>query len=272
MFGHRIGANEQKRREARIRKFKCGVSCSLRWFKRKGWIAILFIVALTVFVSFNFSYVQKYNPIEFWHLKNINIEGNKMLSWDDIMQSAKIEFGMPMSELDIDSIESAIAKMNLIISAHVEKSFPSKLNIIVKEASPIFTVLNNGKATIYSEKGYAFPFSIATAMRLPVLDIESLDNVFEVSKFLTKIKEYDSDLYDRISQLSYKKEDKTIKVFLRDMDFSLLFPINDLKMSTITIYKTIENGFTKSLHCANEIDLRFNGFAYVKANKRCENG
>ena len=273
LFGSRIGYNERMRKEEGARKVRHGLGCLWRWFKRRGWILGVVVIALGVFAFQNRFYLQRFNPLELRHLQYVEIEGNRMLSWEDVMQNAQVETGMLMSELNADSVEAALMQLPLILSVDVEKKFPSSLYIKLQEASPVLTVFDGGKATIYSEKGFQLPFSMATAMRLPVLEVESADKVKMMTRFLLVMRESDSELYERVSQLTWDEEDKGIKVFFRDVGYPTLFPSKDWNEEMFTLYKSVENGFVKDLRCAGEVDMRFAGFAYVRNyDKRCVNG
>lgn len=273
LLGRRMGYNELKRKQERVRKVKNGVSSAWHWFKRRGWIFTIILVVLAVLAIHNRFYLQHFNPLELRHLQYVEIEGNRMLSWEDVMQGAQVETGMLMSELNADSVEASLMQLPMILSAKVEKKFPSSLYIKLHEASPVLTVLSEGRATIYSEKGYPLPYSVATAMRLPVMDMAAMEHVKAVTQFLVEMRKYDAELYNRVSQVTWSTEDECMKVYFRDVGFTALF--RDLKSNKdqFTLYKSLENGFAKDLLCAGEVDMRYSGFAYVRNyDKRCVNG
>ncbi len=273
LLGRRMGYNELKRKQERVRKVKDGVSSVWHWFKRRGWIFSIILVVLAVLAIHNRFYLQHFNPLELRHLQYVEIEGNRMLSWEDVMQGAQVETGMLMSELNADSVEASLMQLPMILSAKVEKKFPSSLYIKLHETSPVLTVLSEGRATIYSEKGYPLPYSVATAMRLPVMDMAAMEHVKAVTQFLVEMRKYDAELYNRVSQVTWSTEDECMKVYFRDVGFTALF--RDLKSNKdqFTLYKSLENGFAKDLLCAGEVDMRYSGFAYVRNyDKRCVNG
>lgn len=273
LLGRRMGYNELKRKQERVRKVKDGVSSAWHWFKRRGWIFAIILVVLAVLAIHNRFYLQHFNPLELRHLQYVEIEGNRMLSWEDVMQGAQVETGMLMSELNADSVEASLMQLPMILSAKVEKKFPSSLYIKLHETSPVLTVLSEGRATIYSEKGYPLPYSVATAMRLPVMDMAAMEHVKAVTQFLVEMRKYDAELYNRVSQVTWSTEDECMKVYFRDVGFTALF--RDLKSNKdqFTLYKSLENGFVKDLLCAGEVDMRYSGFAYVRNyDKRCVNG
>ena len=273
LLGRRMGYNELKRKQERVRKVKDGVSSAWHWFKRRGWIFTIILVVLAVLAIHNRFYLQHFNPLELRHLQYVEIEGNRMLSWEDVMQGAQVETGMLMSELNADSVEASLMQLPMILSAKVGKKFPSSLYIKLQETSPVLTVLSEGRATIYSEKGYPLPYSVATAMRLPVMDMAAMEHVKSVTQFLVEMRKYDAELYNRVSQVTWSTEDECMKVYFRDVGFTALF--RDLKSNKdqFTLYKSLENGFAKDLLCAGEVDMRYSGFAYVRNyDKRCVNG
>ena len=273
LLGRRIGTNERLRKQERARKLKHGFGCVWHWFSRRGWILCVLLAVLAVLAFHNRFYLQRFNPLELRHLQYVEIDGNRMLSWEDVMQNAQVETGMLMSELHADSVEAALMQMPLIISAKVEKKFPSSLYIKLQEASPVLTILEGGKATIYSEKGLPLPYSVATAMRLPVLELEALDKVKMMTRFLLSMRKADVELYERVSQLTWSEEDKGIRVYFRDVGYSTIFPDADWNKDVFTLYESIEIGFSKDLRCAGEVDMRYSGFAYVRNyDKRCVNG
>ena len=135
-WGRRIGYNESKRKQARAQKMKRGVQNVLRWFRRRGWILCVLLIAAGVALWTNRFYVQRFNPMELRHLRYIDIEGNRMLSWEDIIQNAQVEPGMLMSEVYPDSIEKMLIQVPLIRSVQVQKHFPSSMSITLEESRP----------------------------------------------------------------------------------------------------------------------------------------
>ena len=235
MFGRRIGYNERKRKRKRARMRRMRIANAVRWFKRKGWVLTLLLVLATVALWQSRFYLHQINPLELRHLQYIEIEGNRMLSWEDVVQGAQVETGMLMS--------------------------------------PILSVLENGKGTVYSERGLSLPMSMMTALHLPILENESVGKVKQVAQFLFAMRKEDKPLYDRVSQVGWSEEDSGFEVFFKDAGFRVMFPESNWNKELFTLYDAIGKGFRKDLLCASEVDMRFHGFAYIKnIDKRCING
>ena len=273
MFGRRIGYNERKRKRKRARMRRMRIANAVRWFKRKGWVLTLLLVIAAVALWQSRFYLHQINPLELRHLQYIEIEGNRMLSWEDVVQSAQVETGMLMSELDADSVKKSLLQIPLIHSAEVESKFPSSLYIKLQEASPILSVLEDGKGTVYSERGLSLPMSMMTALRLPILENESVGKVKQVAQFLFAMRKEDKPLYDRVSQVGWSEKDRAFEVFFKDAGFRVMFPESNWDKDLFTLYDAVGKGFRKDLLCAGEVDMRFHGFAYLKNfDKRCING
>ncbi len=273
LLGRRIGYNESKRKAARAQKIKDCVKGALRWFKRRGWIFCVVIFAASAALWMNRFYVQRFNPLELRHLRYIDIEGNRMLSWEDVIQNAQVEPGMLMSEVYPDSIEKMLMHSPLIRSVEVEKHFPSSVSIVLEESKPVASTFDAGKATVYSERGRVLPFSTSTAIRLPVVDSESSDEIKSICRFLSAMQKFDPRQYALVSQVGWSKENLAFEVFFRDAEFHVLYPQTGWNKGLFELYDMVKAGFPSDLRCAGEVDMRFAGFAYVRNfDKRCVNG
>lgn len=271
--GKRIGVNASKRKEARANKVKRVFAGPFRWLKRRGWILGIVLVVLGFGIWQGRFYLQHFNPMELRHLQYINIEGNRMLSIEDIIQAAGVELGMLMSEVNDDSVKKSLLQLPLIHSVDVKSSFPSSLHIMVQESLPVVSLLEGGKGVVYSERGLPLPMSMTTALRLPVIDKASIDSVGVIARFLNDMRNNDEKLYNKVSQVVWSKEDKAIEVYFRDVEYKVLFPHSGWNKESFTLYEILRNGLSKDVYCAGEIDMRYAGYAYVrKYDKRCVNG
>ena len=272
--GRRIGFNEEKRKAVRAQKVKSKVGGTFRWFRRRGWIVcLLLLVILGTVAWMNRFYLQRLNPMELRHLQYIDIEGNRMLSWEDVVQNAQVEPGMLMSEVIEDSVSKSLLSMPLIHSVEVKKHFPSSMSIKVKEASPLFSAFDDGKATVYSERGMELPMSMTTAYHLPVMEMESVEKVKSISAFLYTMRENAQELYEKVSQISWNESARGFEVFFEDVGHKAIFPENGWDRDMFSLYEMVRTGFPQDLRCAGEVDMRYAGFAYVRNfDKRCVNG
>ena len=105
------------------------------------------------------------------------------------------------------------------------------------------------------------------------MDMAAMEHVKTITQFLVEMRNYDAELYNRVSQVTWSTEGDCMKVYFRDVGFTTLFKDLESNKNQFTLYKSLENGFAKDLLCAGEVDMRYSGFAYVRNyDKRCVNG
>jgi len=272
-FGRRIGYNEEKRKRTRAMKIKSGTMASLRWFKRRGWILGLVLVIVGVAAWTNRFYLQRFNPMELRHLQYIDIEGNRMLTWEDVVQNAHVEPGMLLSEVFEDSVEKNLMQLPLIYKVEVEKHFPSSLTIKVQESTPVVAYFRGTHASVFSERGLLLPMSTSTAFRLPVVDSSAYERIGEVASRLQQLRQQDKDLYNLVSLVSWNEDHRAYEVFFSDVGYKVLFPQGEWGKDLWSLLESVKRGFPQDLKCAGEVDMRFAGFLYVRNyDKRCVNG
>lgn len=272
-FGRRIGYNEEKRKRTRAIKIKRGFKNVRRWFARRGWIMLAALVVIGV-VAWNYRfYLQRFNPMELRHLQYIDIEGNRMLSWEDVVQNAQIETGMLMSEVNEDSVEKFLLRLPIIYKAQVKKQFPSSLSIKLQESSPIVASFATGVPVAYSERGLPLPVSAMSVFQLPIVEENTLEKMSSVSELLQVLRETNKSLYNQVSQIAWNETEKAYEIYFRDVGFKTLFPETNWDEKLFVLYESVKENFSQDLNCASEVDMRFSGFLYIRNfDKRCVNG
>ncbi|HOG67894.1 MAG TPA: FtsQ-type POTRA domain-containing protein [Fibrobacteraceae bacterium] len=269
----RLGYNEVLRKERRQEKLKKSVGGSFKWFGQKGWIAALVLVVLGVALWQGRYYLKDFNPTEWRSLKTIQINGNRMLTWEEIIQISRIEVGMPMSDVNIDSIKKQLLTLPLVHSAVVSTSFPSTLEIVLEEATPLMVSFDKNKWKVFSERAKVLPTAILSAYQLPVVDLMDEEEMKQIGTFLSAMKAKDEFLYRKVSQIGVNKKEYAIEVFFKDVEFKTLFPLSGWEEKQFDQYKQLIQGFTSDLKTASIVDMRFNGFAYIKPyEKRYSDG
>ena len=272
-LGRRIGYNEEKRKRTRAMKIKNGAKRSLRWFWRRGWIIGLVLVILATLAWTNRFYLQRFNPMELRHLQYIDIEGNRMLTWEDVVQSARVEPGMYLSEVFEDSVEKNLMQLPLIHKVTVEKHFPSSLSIRVQESTPVVSYFQGSQVTVYSERGLQLPTSTSAAFHLPVVDSSAYGMIGDVASRLHQLRQDNKDLYNLVSMISWSEEFQAYEIFFSDTGYKTLVPQGKWDKGQWNLFESVKQGFPQDLKCAGVVDMRFTGFLYVRNyDKRCVNG
>lgn len=263
----------QKKRQRRATALKKTGSL-MGWFFSNG---IFFVVALAGFV-YGFQQGNKnisdINPFQGDILKNVEVSGNNMLTREDLISIASLDSGMLMDSVIEDSVYERLEENCWISEANLEKKFPSKIVLEVKEATPVMSAYEAGRWVVYSEKGKVLPLSRNTAYSLPVLSATTKEERLLCGAFLNKVLELDNGLFQKISQISVSEEERAIEVFFNDVHFRTLFGMDSIwNAETFIQYREMVKNFGENLSETNILDMRFPGFAFIKKNeKRRNNG
>lgn len=262
--GRRLGYNETHKMDVRRENRKKFAASFFHWMRRRGWIVLLIVALLGVAVWQGWFYIRKINPMELRTLKSIEISGNRMLTWEDIIQASGLQVGVPLSEINEDSVKARIEKMPLLRSADVHVNLLWSVQIDVQETSPVMVRLHQGKWQVLSERGLVLPMPTSAAYQLPVVSADAPWEIGKVGAFLLAMKTWDDSLYREVSQASYSMKDHAVEVFFRDVDFKTLFPEEAKSAELFEHYRMLVYGKTQALSGVTVLDMRFNGFAYTE--------
>lgn len=260
----RLGYNEVLRKERRQEKIKNGVGVSFKWFGRKGWVVFLIVMLLGVGFWQGRYYFKELNPKEWRSLKTIQISGNRMLTWEELIQASCVEIGMSMSNVNVDSVKKHLLALPLVYSAEVRTTFPSGLEISLQEATALMVGFEKNNWKVYSERGMILPTAISSAYQLPVVDFTEMEDLQKIGQFLSTMKLKNEFLYRKVSQVSIDIKERAIEVFFKDVEFKTLFSLENWNEKQFDQYRQLVRGLSPSLKGAVIVDMRFNGFAYIK--------
>ncbi|MDR1759805.1 MAG: FtsQ-type POTRA domain-containing protein [Fibrobacter sp.] len=269
----RQGYNASQKKERRQKRRKESLGAGIRLFRNVGWkvLLILVVVGALAWLARPWLYeLRHWSPSELRNLKKIEISGNQMLIWDDIVNASGVELGMPMSAIQTDSITSRLSKLPLIQKAEVKESFPYTLVISVTESGPLFTRLSGDGWKVYSEKATVMPMSISSAYQLPVVSAPETE-LKSIAEFLAGLKTLDPAHYREISQVVSDRVLSGIEVIYRDTDYKTLFPPGNPGAEMLENYRKLTEGLSEELADVSVIDMRFPGFAYTKPFEKRHN-
>jgi len=259
----RLGYNESKQRKLKRenrRKVLCGFG---HWLGHTGWKLFLVLIAVGVAVWQGWFFIRKFNPLELRTLKTIDISGNRMLTWEEIIQTSRLETGMPMSEICADSVRARLLVLPLLRDAKVNVGFFGKVKIEIEETSPLMVTLENSKWIIYSERGMTLPVAASVAYELPIASVTKKYQIKQIAEFLASMRDADESLYKSVSQVVMNEENHAMEVFFRNTDFKVLFPIGKSSGKVFADYRLLLEGLPQEMDNLKSLDMRFQGFAYA---------
>jgi cell division protein FtsQ len=259
----RIGYNEIKRMNDRREKRKQNLAKVGRWLSKKGWKIFLVVAVLGVAIWQGWFWIRKFNPAELRTLKTIDITGNRMLTWEEILQTAGLETGMPMSAIYADSVRNRLLSLPLLQDAKVDVGMFWKVTIDVEETTPIMETLDKGQWKAYSGRGLVLPIAASAGLELPVATIARNREIKQIASFLQKMRSADEALYKEVSQVAVDEKKHAMEVFFRNVRFKVLFPLENVTEKSFHHYRLLVDGLSQEMSSVKSLDLRFEGFAYA---------
>lgn len=257
----RMGTNAIRHRQISRENRKKAFGRAVQWLRRKGWKILLVVAVLGVAVWQGWFWIRKFSPAELRTLKTVSITGNRMLTWEEILQTAGLETGMPMSEIDADSVRNRLLSLPLLQDAEVSVGFFWKVEVAVREAIPVMETIENGERKFYSERGQVLP--IAAMLELPVATVSRNHEIKPIAAFLQKMRSADERLYRSVSQVSLNEKRHAMEVFFRDTRMKVLFPLEEISERTFAHYRLLVDGLSRKMSNVKSLDMRFEGFAYA---------
>lgn len=259
----RLGYNERLRHEQQRATRRQRSARFAGWFRSTGWKYFLSVLLVSVGIWQGWYWVRRLNPGQMLTLKNVEVNGNQLMSWDEVLQIAGVEVGVPMSLIETDSIAMRLERQSRVRKADVSRSFPSTLVIQLQEASALYLVQKAQGWKVYSEKGTELPVVGASSMPLPVMTAENASAQALGTEFLRELLEVDSTLYKQVSQVVPAANRAYIEVYFRNAGHKVLFSPAKGRGEAYHHYRLLTQGIPAQLANVKIVDMRFRGFAYT---------
>ncbi|RMF67720.1 MAG: FtsQ-type POTRA domain-containing protein [Calditrichaeota bacterium] len=174
-------------------------------FRRVG----LGVLVLTTTLYFLLRIATWLNARELFVLKDIRVEGNRVVATDDILAKLTVESSQNLLDLDLRRLAERVKAHPLIEDAHITRRLPSTLLVSVREKKPVALIEADGLAPI-DEHGSLLPeYQGTQQLDYPVItDIDYKDPrqkpaLDTVLAFLNRIRRDQFTLYSEISEVSY---------------------------------------------------------------------
>lgn len=272
--GQNAMRRKRERRKRALAFVSRSVKGSVRWFLRRGVFILIALLGILYGAQQSYDKLPELNPLRWKALKNVEISGNKMLTREDVLSLAGLEIGMEMDSVFEGYVEAKLLEEPWVSGVKVAKVFPAKLTIEITESEALMSALEAGSWVVYSEKGKVLPLSTRSAYSLPVTLAHTREGRTICAEFLYAMKEHAPDLYNKVSQVSFESKEGGVEVFFSNVNFKTLFPAGGgWTGETFSEFRRMEQMFPAELNQAKYLDLRFNGFAYIKGlGQRKKNG
>ena len=150
-----------------------------------------------------------YSPL--FVLREVKVQGNTYLSVDDVCQIGKIYSGEPLFKLQTDEVTRNLLRDLRIEDATVKRSFPSALDVQVKERMPVVTVAcdygyldldRRGKVIDSYRTLKNMPIPMVTGITMHDMYIGDDNEDEQIAKVLFFLEQLDSESLNQISEIS----------------------------------------------------------------------
>ena len=118
--------------------------------RRKKHYLLRFLVLIALIAG---AYVFLTSPV--FSIDQITIEGNTLMSDDDIIKLSGVKIGDNMFERTGHKVKEALTENKYIADVKVSRELPNIYKIKITERQPVIAVSYNGKYIILDEEGYA---------------------------------------------------------------------------------------------------------------------
>jgi cell division protein FtsQ len=102
-------------------------------------------------------------------VRSVEVTGIREIPREDVLDAADIQNGTPMVRLDADEAAARVAKLPRVFEVRVERSWPSTVEIIITERTPVAVLRAGGKLHLIDATGLDYAVAGAAPAGLPTL-------------------------------------------------------------------------------------------------------
>jgi len=143
-----------------------------RYRKKRNWgalfrgvIGILFIFILSLGFVYGYAYISQ-KP--YFAIKDIQIEGNQSIPPKEILKLASCQ-GKSLIALNTQKIEHQLSQHPLVKGAKIERIWPNKIKIIIKERQVVALAYIENRWWLVDKEGECLPTTAQERLDLPVI-------------------------------------------------------------------------------------------------------
>ncbi len=234
--------------------------------------SMVFIIIISIFI-FSYSKATKWcNYQDFFSMDTAFIHGNNLVSSEHIIKTGNIHKHMNILTTDCNSIRNNIETHPYVKAAIVSKRYPNKMDILIKERTPL-AYLNTGTLYLIDREGIVLPIPDAIIRnQLPVITIvddsscevipgKKLNSpeIQEITQLVINTYSISRPLFNTISEIRYDVITKELILFNKDNANPIYIGSENFnkKMIILSKFQKLLTG-KKRLRDYKYIDLRWN--------------
>lgn len=196
---------------------------------------------------------------------NASFAGNEMVETEQLLEAAKIPFGIHPDSLDLTAVIERLERINYVKKAILYVEPSGELNIQIKERVPIALLIKGSHKSYVDAEGVKLPvlnnknFDVPLVYGFdPSMNDETLkgEDFKQISSFLVDAKENKFG-WMTISEVAYNIEEGVVALS-QENGVKLLFGSNDfqIKLENWEVFYT-EVIRVKGIQAMQQVDLRF---------------
>jgi cell division protein FtsQ len=163
-----------------------------RWMVLVVFLGILGLLYLVLFTSV-------------LGVRTVDVSGTKGLTPDEVRTAAAVEMGKPLIRLDTDEIVARVAKLPRVAHVDVQRSWPSTVEILVTERTPVAFARGNDGVHLVDSTGVDFAITPQAPTGLPSVEVPSLGPNDPATRAVVEVLgQIPQQLRDRVVGLSAK--------------------------------------------------------------------
>jgi cell division protein FtsQ len=108
-------------------------------------------------------------------VRSVEVTGVKEIPREDVLAAADIQEGTPMVRLDADEAAARVARLPRVYEVRVERSWPSTVEIIVTERTPVAVLRAGDKLHLIDATGLNYAVTGTAPAGLPTLAMSNVN-------------------------------------------------------------------------------------------------
>jgi cell division protein FtsQ len=196
--------------------------------KRKYQLILLFFLFI-ILASLSFIL----SP--FFHIREFAIHSRNQIDKASLRAYLNEFYGENILFVKENDLENKLLEHRLVSSISIEKSYPSKIHIIIEERKAAAWINNNNKKLLFSADGIILE-QIDLEKEIDFPEIEGFEYLFsknklvlpdEANKLLTNLNKFELDFIKKIKKISFSNN--VLKLYLKNNSQVNLGEANDLE-------------------------------------------
>ncbi|HEY9292704.1 MAG TPA: FtsQ-type POTRA domain-containing protein, partial [Microlunatus sp.] len=106
-------------------------------------------------------------------VQSVGVSGAKLVTADQIRQTAAVPNGAPLARVDLDAIHDRVAGIRQVESVSVERAWPHSVQIKVVERTPVYFVQDGGSYLLVDRYGVGFQTTASAPGKLPRAEVDT---------------------------------------------------------------------------------------------------